>query len=418
MRQTTKNTSFVLQLAAVLLILCIAATARSTGGGSEPPSPHNLHTRNRDACASCHIPHIAGARKLVRGQTLFDVCIACHNGTGPPPFPGDINRPDRVHRFGENAGLSCHGCHKLHPPYGYQPLLLRQYTGERLTVNLENTQYTSDYLLCLDCHNNYPFTSWKSAGDIARYYLNGTGHYLRSAGGLFPPGWQLSCSNCHQPHGSANAKYVRESITVQVETAPSQTVDEVVYLSYPVSPGSPSQLRGLCLSCHTAGRFVYRIPMQRSPSISEHDETGTEACTECHGHVSGADPQYRMQRGIHAPLVPVPTITESVYELIYQDVKYVELTLRLEYDGLHLSAPRLLPFRHKLVVFRVVSGDGTFQTMSGTLEDPVFTDIGTSQEASTNEHGLLSVWVKVPPGTTVIGCNFDRGSKTVQLSGL
>lgn len=386
-----------LAVAGVMILLCAAgAWSQATTSASSTMSPHNRHHEswNREACATCHSSHTAESRNLLKSENLFfSVCLACHNGTWPSPFPGDVHNPEKMHSFGAESELGCNGCHQMHPPYRFEKLLRRQYTAESLQENINQSQNTSDYLLCLDCHNSYQA---KGAPDIARYYLGGTGHYIRTQGGTFSPGWQLSCANCHDVHGSDNSKNIRNTLTVQI--GPGQNAGSA---DFPIQYSSNAHIREFCLTCHTTDRYVYGIPLQLSTTISEHS-TGTESCTECHGHVPGMDSKKRTQKGVHAPIVPPPTVNFNTSELTHEGSNYFRIDFHVFHDGSHLASKKNTPFVNRNVVFQVLSGAGTLQTLTGTVDNPLFAPISSPHSTTSDVNGIVTVWVQVPPGTTII----------------
>lgn len=385
-------------LAPVFLALLLgAAVAWSESGSTNPASPHNKSQEswNHDACATCHSTHTAKSKKLVISENrISSICLTCHNGTWPPAFPGDVNNPDKVHSFGADSELGCNGCHQMHPPYRFEKLLRRQYTAESLGENINLSQNTSDYLLCLDCHNSY---QEKGASDIARYYLGGTGHYIRNQGGTFEPGWQLSCSNCHDVHGSDNNKYVRNSITVQAGPGPDPGS-----ATLPVNYASAAQIRDFCLTCHTTGRYLYRLLLQLPATISEHTLSGSESCTDCHGHVPGQEAGKWLKKGIHAPIVPPPSVSYTTTEMVYNNTAYYSIEFTVFHDGSHLASQKHTPFVNRDVVFQIISGDGTLQMMTGTVEEPEFTPVASPYSTVTGTNGTVSIWAEVPTGTTVV----------------
>jgi predicted CXXCH cytochrome family protein len=399
-------------LAAVFFscLLWAAAAAWSNGGGSAGlQSPHNLDYFNDAACSACHSAHNASAENLVLKENLAAVCLNCHNGSGVASFPGvDAGR---VHSFGPNLNPGCSGCHQNHPPYYYAPLLLRQYTGENLAVNRSASQGISDYSLCLDCHNNR--NRW-GAANIDQYYTGGTGHFIRSAGGVFNPGWQLSCSNCHNVHGTQNAKHIRTAINVTRGTDPA-----AVTVSYPSSPSSAAQIREFCFTCHAPGSFIYGIGTGLPAVISEHSpgpDGGTASCTDCHGY-AGAATNNRLLKGIHAPIVPLPAASELI---ILENTVYGPAYFQLAAELFYLSPPPAgvrYAITGKTVAFKIISGSGKLQSLALLDDEPQFSDLASPYEIVTDARGGASVWVYVPEGdTTIVRFESAGAVKEITLS--
>jgi predicted CXXCH cytochrome family protein len=366
----------VLLMFTLLCFAWAAVAAWSAGQEGYEISPHNAfdESQNPNACATCHSPHTSQGQVLIRGNNLADTCINCHNGTNlsAPMFSGNFAETNLSHSFGGDSRLTCNGCHQMHPPYTYQPLLRRAYTGEMLTRNREITGNTSDYRLCLDCHRAGGYVG---AANINRYYTGGTGHYIRSAGGLFPNdeelpmGWQLSCSNCHDTHGSQNAVLLRNE-----------------FHAYPERPSSSGSMRSFCTTCHDSGNYLYALSLALPKTIGEHD-VGSESCENCHGYIHGQDQQNIAMKAVHAPLVPLPaiagrvTVTEAVYDSVY-----ALLEVNIHYDGSHLTPQRNVPFIGKHLQFQISNGDGFFVSREETENGPLYYQLPSPQQQMTVEH--------------------------------
>ncbi|EEG78217.1 cytochrome c3 family protein [Dethiobacter alkaliphilus] len=417
-----KGIVLLLTLPCFVLAAAVAWSA-SQEGVVEYLSPHNAseETKNPDACSTCHSTHTAQRRSLVSVDDLADSCINCHNGTNStaPMFPNN----NLMHNFGEESDKSCNGCHQMHPPYRYEPLLSRPYTSEAHKRNLQITGNTSDYRLCLDCHRR---DGDDGAADIFSYYTAGTGHYIRSAGGRLPiegedndlpPGWQLSCSNCHDQHGSVNAALIRNDITI--EKGEEGTQQEVVSLDFPERPSVSGQMRDFCLTCHGEESYLYHLSLTPPSTISEHTSDGNESCENCHGYIRNLEEQDMAMKAAHAPLVPSPNISGYIVEAeLAEEGIFGLLQVNLYYDGNHLNPQRDVPFIGKPVQF-LISEDGYFVEREEEEGWVVYRQLEYPQHQKTVEHvdedteetlGLAYIWFFAPDETTTTIRVFSGGA--------
>ncbi|ADH85098.1 cytochrome c3 family protein [Desulfurivibrio alkaliphilus] len=173
-------------LAVILLALGLSFTMVGQAAGSQAENclschhskkewqnrPH-IHPPMNEGCGSCHgEPHSDEHRRQLRGEGARQLCIDCH----PEMAASDPDRHDSV-RFvhGIIGGAGCTGCHDPHT--SDHPFLLVQ------PINR----------LCLSCH---PRLRGVSRGHPI------SGHPVAGHEEGRRPGRQLSCSSCHDPHGS------------------------------------------------------------------------------------------------------------------------------------------------------------------------------------------------------------------------
>jgi DmsE family decaheme c-type cytochrome len=186
-------------------------------------NPHTkmaqMHGQNGVTCENCHGPgreHVDGGGDTTKifnpakatTKEVNDKCLTCHQG-----------RHANFERSGHGEGsVSCVGCHSIH-------------AGEDPDKLLKASQP----VLCFQCHT-----------DIKPQFAMPFHHKVEE--GL------LTCSDCHNPHGTFGRKALRASV----------------------------QQDAVCTKCHTetAGPFVY-----------EHAVVKTEGCTACHFPHGGPNPR-------------------------------------------------------------------------------------------------------------------------------
>lgn len=186
-------------------------------------NPHTkmaqMHGNNGATCENCHgagSEHVAGGGDVTKifnptkasAKEIDQKCLSCHSGA-------HANFMRSAH--GE-AGVSCISCHSVHKSKDKEHLLT-----------------ASQPTLCFQCHT-----------DVKPQFSMPFHHKVEE--GL------VQCSDCHDPHGTLNAKSVK----------------------------SAAEQDAVCVKCHTetAGPFVY-----------EHAAVKTEGCTACHFPHGGPNPR-------------------------------------------------------------------------------------------------------------------------------
>jgi predicted CXXCH cytochrome family protein len=123
---------------------------------------HSQYQKNTDACASCHATHTAVGASLLQWATIFDTCMACHDGTITMTYnvmAGTIGTGPGASRtsgghFGGGASGSMHN------------------VGAGLTIGAAPGGYPG---------GDVPEAEGRTDGDW---------------------GASFSCSSCHNPHGT------------------------------------------------------------------------------------------------------------------------------------------------------------------------------------------------------------------------
>ncbi|MEN1957205.1 DmsE family decaheme c-type cytochrome [Luteimonas sp. MJ204] len=265
----------------------------STHFGSEQPvSPHGFNAAPGFANAPvAHNPDSPDARAV--GET---VCTACHTQE-------TANFAHTIHALGMNAALaadpgtatceSCHGGGSRHIESPTTPGSIIAFTKDGGTDVA--TQATSclgchsggqrdqwagsvhqrNDLSCSDCHN--PMAKFSSEGLLAKPSISETcagchqdvrQQFNRRSHMPLPEG-QMSCADCHNPHGTINASLLK-----------TDTVNETCYQCHAEKRGpmlfEHAPVRDSCLNCHTPhGSNQQALLVAPVPFL----------CQQCHSHV-------------------------------------------------------------------------------------------------------------------------------------
>jgi len=186
---------------------------------------------DKQGCEACHgsgLEHVqSGNRSLIRRFTgmppevLESACLRCHEHGKRLFWKGSTH---------ESRGLTCVTCHEVHakaPPAEAEARFTEPLSRNRLLV--KSTQME----VCFKCH------------PMRRAQLQRSSHMPMREG-------KVTCTNCHNPHGSANPKLL-------------------------VSP----TVNGVCYQCH---------PEQRGPFLWEHPPV-MENCLNCHDPHGSSNPE-------------------------------------------------------------------------------------------------------------------------------
>lgn len=223
-------------------------------------------------CASCHTKesenyahtvHALGMGAALAADPGTATCESCHGGGSrhieSPTTPGSIIS------FTKDGGsstdtqaASCLGCHA-----GGQR---DQWTG---SVHQRND------VSCSDCHN--PMAKLSSEGLLAKQSISETcagchrdvrQQFNRRSHMPLPEG-QMSCADCHNPHGTLNASLLK-----------TDTVNETCYQCHAEKRGpmlfEHAPVRESCLNCHSPhGSNQQSLLVAPTPFL----------CQQCHSHV-------------------------------------------------------------------------------------------------------------------------------------
>lgn len=202
--------------------LCLRCHGRTADG--------NLHKPvSEGQCLSCHNPHNSTHPKLLIADAP-GLCVRCHKDTA---------RPDSAH------AAKCGGCHRGHQSER-RSLLWAEYPEERRIDFSEE-----GYALCFQCHDPTVFREPSTRSATAFRDGDENLHHLHTVGTAEPARYGLkgkakrglSCSGCHDVHGSDQAKAVRSSFEAGGMT--------VYTLKFTRVPGGGSCVVG----CHKPQRY-------------------------------------------------------------------------------------------------------------------------------------------------------------------
>jgi len=215
-------------------------------------SYHNLYdiytfTNNKFAwfmdqsnpCSACHNPHLSRPNSAAPQDPTFSA----------------ISKPsDHFSLWGTTQTMGSTYNTNYEPPWCLGVLTFREPANSANAV--DGRANTPDYVaLCTECHNTIDTVfSTTLAANIKPIDWSGTGdkHGLRVMDGgldIISPynaggGYVLSCSDCHEPHGSSNVMLVRTRVNGVNLEGPITRFDSTVN-------DSNIEWSYLCKRCHT-----------------------------------------------------------------------------------------------------------------------------------------------------------------------
>ncbi len=234
---------------------------------------------------------LAGVEYRTRwpGAATFETLAMAPGGHYFSPHAGD---PDMPSQDSAGRGL-CHSCHDPHGTENPFDMLTSSYLNGG---GASSSGPPVNFQLCFECHS-----AWGPSGMepenrlIADFYDRGrnpdgtAGHQIRrdpdialSWPASVQTGDMLSCSDCHNPHGSRGNDGVMPNAFALSDERPGWSG-----LTDPLN--DPAQSRRFCLGCHIAAdgmpgaQVVRGIVMNALPDEAAHLSTATESCHECHG---------------------------------------------------------------------------------------------------------------------------------------
>jgi len=228
-------------------------------GADTPAGPvgHQPFTEGR--CTDCHDPHGSQDRRLLKADTVADLCVSCHT---------DAIRGSHVHSpAAQGACLGCHGAHGatneglLSMPPETLCLSCHSDMRDRLEQSVHaHGPATQDCLLCHDAHASDFMDHLKRAPfELCSSCHEGPAKVAETAAFKHSAVTEgQACVNCHEPHASNHEGLMRDD---------------------PV---------GACLACHAKaiteadGRVIDSVDEIRKPGESLHGPVAQGACTGCH----------------------------------------------------------------------------------------------------------------------------------------
>lgn len=172
---------------------------------ADPETAHSIHSvvQKDKWCSSCHVTH-AGSHEKLLVDSESKVCFRCHNRAievRPDRTISSIQKQLASARSIHDpiAKGKCTPCHQPH--FSTHRTLLRENFPETLY-----TRFSEDaYEMCFSCHDRHNYTDKHATGTAFRdgntnlHFV----HVNQEKGRV--------CIICHEPHGSAGVKLMRQS---------------------------------------------------------------------------------------------------------------------------------------------------------------------------------------------------------------
>jgi DmsE family decaheme c-type cytochrome len=227
----------------------------------------------KQGCESCHGPgkaHVEGEgdkTKILRPQTLgaseaSETCTTCHDRKNHAMWAGSQH---------DSRNVGCISCHSIHDSKGSSQL-----------------KAANEQELCGTCHRNVVNK------------LNRTSHMPVREG-------KMSCSSCHNPHGSANVRLLKTGTTVNESCASchaekrgpmlwehAPVADSCVNCHDPHGSNNERMLSAkqpfLCQRCHVTSRHpptVYEGYLLKNSTNA--NKIYGRSCVSCHQLVHGSN---------------------------------------------------------------------------------------------------------------------------------
>ncbi|WP_240035315.1 cytochrome c3 family protein [Neobacillus notoginsengisoli] len=277
---------------------------------------HDLHgnfTTNTNSCAACHSTHTGKSDTLLGGEFGSDpgknLCMACHDGTTAPKPDKENTKHKHTALSGNASSNSCASCHNPHEAWSADnPNKIKDASPDKDLYPVNSymkqdkaTGKPEDFGLCFQCHNGDANKS--KATNIEKYYKDKafteqSGHKITAEDGSSLNG-QLTCSDCHETHGSNNIYMLKENLG-------NKPLSETDKFKTNTESWDILDERNFCLKCHTAKTpdmaktELYGKKPLFNPNTSDH-KVKSISCSECHGN-GGDTIEEQFRSSAHAPL--------------------------------------------------------------------------------------------------------------------
>ena len=226
------------------------------------------------SCESCHGPGQAHVDDEAKGNIrkfgemkpaeIAQTCLTCHNRGNHAGWEGSVH---------ESRNLSCTTCHSVHAPKSFESQLVK----------------TNQTELCATCHRPQVAKTERAVAHMP----------VREG--------KMSCSSCHNPHGSiSNVKALRvgSSIAESCTSCHTEMRGPVLWEHAPVrencatchDPHGSSNDRMLvarmpmlCQRCHIATRHPATIYDNNAVTVNKSNRMFGRSCVNCHSNVHGSN---------------------------------------------------------------------------------------------------------------------------------
>ena len=230
--------------------------------------------KTNQACETCHGPgreHAeSGDKTKIRAfpamapHDASAVCLTCHNRGNHAGWEGSTH---------EARNLSCTTCHSVHNPQSFEQQL----------VKATETQ------LCATCHRQQVVKTERAVAHMP----------VREG--------KMSCSSCHNPHGSiANVKALKvgNSVNESCTSCHAEMRGPMLFEHTPVrescttchDPHGSSNDRMLnvrmpmlCQRCHVATRHPSSVYDNAAITTNKSNRMFGRSCVNCHSNIHGSN---------------------------------------------------------------------------------------------------------------------------------
>ncbi len=220
---------------------------------------------------------IKNPAKLTQKESV-QTCQACHSQINEhSQFRGSRH---------ESAGLTCVSCHSPHHPGGKKGADggLTQMSFAPIAAESKLLRFSSEGETCMSCHS-----------DVRKSMFQRSTHLSRNE----DREQRMSCSTCHEPHGSVGEKMMRTG-----------TINETCYTCHAEFRGpflwDHAPVRENCANCHKPhGSNNVSLLKQRAPMLCQQCHiqgrhqtvpgkfntafNTNRSCTNCHSQVHGSN---------------------------------------------------------------------------------------------------------------------------------
>ena len=283
------------------------AVATAPARQQQPPAPPAGYAgyAGADACATCHTTQDAALKKTAHGQTANPRspagalgCESCH---GPGQAHVDDDAKGHMVKFAaltaEQTSATCLTCHNRGNHAGW-----------------EGSTHEARNLTCTTCHSVHSPQSFahqlKKATETATCATCHRAQVIkteRAVTHMPVREGKMSCSSCHNPHGSiSNVKALRtgSSVAESCISCHAEMRGPVLWEHAPVrencatchDPHGSSNDRMLvarmpmlCQRCHIATRHPATIYDNNAITVSKSNRMFGRSCVNCHSNVHGSN---------------------------------------------------------------------------------------------------------------------------------